>query len=440
MVFKMAATAPLFLEQLTTQNYFLAVFYIIATIGVLLGAMAVICIDGGLVAPENLVKTVTQKVVSFFVSAVSFSAIGYAVWNWQYYQGLGVENSFLISVNDWSLLGSKINFAAQYIDPKEVGSADMSQIFFAFFFCFAGLCAVLIQGAGLERLKDSACYWMSAVVGAVLVPVIAYLLYGSASPLTNAGVHDFVGASSLYLVVGIWGLLLAWRLGHRKGDAHPPGNFVLLWLGVLLLMLAIPMFVIGCGFLIPGMGYFGPTLASTGLGLVFNNIFMAMGGGAVCGALIAKKTENHSYILLGPIAGYIACSAIYDVAVPWQAGICGFAGPMLLVLGEMLVKKIGLDEPKVAPLTVLPAVFSILAAGIVGAGAKQGGVIGVEQGEFTFQHATVGMSMQLYGLVIVVVVTTALAAATIFLIEKCIGLRESETVERDEPEAFPSSI
>lgn len=422
----MSSATAVFLEQVNTTNFFLAFFYMIATAGVLLGALAVICIDAGLAKPELLVKTITQKVMAFFYSGIAFTVVGYAVWNLQYYQALGVQDAFSAALHDWSFLGDKVNRFSQNINPTNVPNADMSQVFFAFFFCFAGLTAVLVHGAGLDRIKTSASNFMSVVIGGVLVPVIAYLSYGSASPLTNAGLHDFVGAYSLYLVVGIWGLILAWRLGARDGGKHEPGNFALLWIGVMLMMLAIPLFVVGCGFMIPDVGYMGPTMSTTGLGIVYCNIFFAMAGGAISGGFASKISNASNYILLGPIAGYVACSAIFDIATPWQAFCCGLVGPALLICAEKLICKAGIDEPKVAPLTILPACFSAVMAAIVGEGVMQGGMIGINEGEYAFQHAPITLSMQLYGLAVIALVTAALALASILIAEKVFGLRGDE--------------
>lgn len=424
-------TTPLqiFPEQVTTHQYLVAFFYIFSTIGVMLGVAAIILIDAGLVKRGNLIDTIVQKVLATFISGAAFMVVGYGIWNWQYYQASDVPNALSVAIKDWSIFGGNLLHFSQNIDPKAVSEGDTFQVFSIFFFAFAGLTAILIQGAGLERLKASACYITSAFVGAVVVPFAAYFTYGSASPLTNAGLHDFVGAYCLYMVVGVWAVVLAWRLGPRHGGASQPGSFSLLTIGVLLLLLAIPMFVIGCGFMVPEAGYFGPTLATSGLGIVFTNVFLSFAGGAVTGGVLAYRMRKPAYILLGPVAGYISCSALLDVAMPWQAFAIALVGPFILAGGERLLVAIGIDEPKVAPLALGPSIYSVLMAGIVGAGVPQGGFFGIKDGAFAFQHAHVSLGMQLFGTIITIVVTAATAFVVTYAIEKTVGLRVSREAE-----------
>lgn len=425
----MHETMKVFTEQVTTNQFLVAFFYIFATIGVLLGTVSVVLIDGSMVRAKSLVTTVTQKMLSAFISSMTFMVVGYAIWNLQYYQAFGVPGALSAAIGDWSLWGMALTHYSQNIDTAAVSEADTFQIFSIFFFCFAGLTAALVHGAGLERLKGSASYLTSAFIGAVVVPVAAYLTYGSASFLTNMGLHDFVGAYCLYMVVGVWSVILAWRLGPRLSIPKKPENFSMLTLGILLLMIAIPMFVIGCGFLVPGVGYFGPTMATSGLGIVFTNVFMSFGGGALAGGVLAYRTKKPSYVLFGPVAGYVACSALFDIVMPWEAFLLSLFGPFILKGGEIVMAMLKIDEPKVAPLALGPSIFSVLAAGIVGNGVKQGGFFGIKEGAYAFQHATVSLAPQVLGVVVIVAGTAVSALIVTLLIEKTVGLRVTADLE-----------
>ncbi len=189
------------------------------------------------------------------------------------------------------------------------------------------------------------------------------------------------------------------------------------------------MFVIGCGFMVPEAGYFGPTLATSGLGIVFTNVFLSFAGGALTGGLLAYRKQKPAYILLGPIAGYISCSALFDVVMPWQAFAIALLGPFILAGGERLLLAVGIDEPKVAPLALGPSIYSVLMAGIVGAGVPQGGFFGIKDGAFAFQHATVNLGMQVLGLMVIVGLTAVTAFVVTYLIERTVGLRVSAEAE-----------
>ncbi len=421
--------SQIFPAQVGSDVYIMQLFYIIATTGAMMAVFALVLLDAGIAKSKNVIDTIVQKILCAMIGGVSFMVVGYAIWNWQFYQALGVKDAFAHAVKDWWLFGTNMTVFSQHLDPAVVPQADFQQLFALFFFAFGGLVAAFIHGAGLERMKPLPAFIMAALGGGVFLPVTTYLTWGSASPLTNAGLHDFVGSFSLYIFVGIWSLVLAWRLGPRRGYTGVPGNFALVGAGTFLLILAIPMVVVGCGYLIPGKGYFGVTNTESGLGIVFTNVFMALGGGALSGAVLAYGQRKPVYALLGPIAGYVSCTALYDIALPWQAFCISLGGPVILLAGLNLVGKLGIDEPKIAPLAVGPAIYSVLMAGIVGAGRPTGGFMGVTQGAFAFQHAHISLGMQAVGLAIMVPGIVVFAFVIIVLLEKTIGLRVSAAEE-----------
>jgi ammonia channel protein AmtB len=354
---------------------------------------------------------------------------GYAVWNWQFYRALGIPDAFTAAVKDWGLLGNNMMILGPHLDPAAVAQADFQQLFALFFFAFGGILTSFMHSAGLERLRPLPALIMAALGGGVFLPLMTYLTWGSASPLTNAGLHDFVGAFSLYIFVGLWSLILSWQLGPRRHHSGAPGNFALLGAGTFVLVLAIPLFVIGCGYLVPGKGYFGVTYAESGLGMLFTNIFVSLGGGTLTGALLAYRLRKPAYALLGPIAGYISCTALFDIALPWQALVISLAGPFILHAGVKLTAALGIDDPKVAPLALGPAIYSVVMAGVIGGGKPAGGVLGVTQGPFAFQHAHISLGMQLEGLAILVPAIGAVAFAVIVILDKTLGLRVTAAQE-----------
>jgi len=419
----------IFPEQVTTDVYLMEMFYIIATGGSMAAILAIALMDAGLVSPKNLVDTFVQKLVCALVGGLAFMFFGYAVWNWQFYQALGIPDAFTAAVKDWGLFGNNMTILGPRLDPAAVAQADFQQLFALFFFAFGGILTSFMHSAGLERLKPLPAFIMAALGGGVFLPLMTYLTWGSASPLTNAGLHDFVGAFSLYIFVGLWSLILSWRLGPRRHNDAVPGNFALLGAGTFVLVLAIPLFVIGCGYLIPGKGYFGVTYAESGLGMLFTNIFVSLGGGTLTGALLAYRLRKPAYALLGPIAGYISCTALFDIALPWQALIISLAGPFILHAGVKLTASLGIDDPKVAPLALGPAIYSVVMAGVIGAGKAAGGMPGVTEGPFAFQHAHISLGMQLEGLAILVPAIAVVAFAVIVVLDKTLGLRVTAAQE-----------
>ncbi|PUA19696.1 ammonium transporter [Glaciimonas sp. PCH181] len=418
-----------FAEQISAQAYISDIFYIIACMGAFLVIVALALIDAGTVNAKHLVDTLAQKIVSAFIGGTSCMIAGYAIWNWQFNQAFGIPNPLQQSLSDWWLFGPNMNTYAQNLDNTTVPGADTQQIFVVFFFAYAAVIGSFVHSMGLGRMKPSACYILSAVAGGLLMPIMTYLTWGPASPLSNNGLHDFVGSFSLYMFVGVWSLILSWRLGPRLAsttsfNGHMFGS------GALVLMIAIPMFVLGCGFLEPGVGYFGITNTTSGIGIVFINIFMAFSGGAISGAVIAYRKHKPVYIFLGPIAGYITCTALFDIAAPWQCFVAAASGPWVMRAGAALMTKYDLDDQKIVPVALGPSILSVLLAGIIGAGVATGGVAGAT-GDYALQHAHISFGMQCIGILVTLVIAGGSGLILVFAIEKTIGLRVASTIEQD---------
>lgn len=411
-----------FVTQVSTDSLLTELFYIFTTMGAFLALLALSLLDGAMVHPKNLVDTFVQKMINAFVGGMAFLIAGYGIWNWQFDQASGIPKALQHSLSNWWILGTYMRTFGQNIDPAVLPGADTQQIFVVFFFTFAALLGAFIHSMGLERLKPCACYIMSAIVGGILMPVMAYLTWGPAGPLTNQGLHDFVGCFAVYMFLGIWSLILSWRLGPRVQAGGVNG--MLLGAGAVLLMVAIPIFAIGCGFFQPGVGYYGISNTSSGLGIVFANVFVAFGGGALAGALIAYRKHNPVYVLLGPIAGYIACTAVLDIAAPWECIILSITGPFIMLWAGTACIKLKIHDYKIVPLALGPSILSALAAGVIGSGLPAGGVAGLT-GNYAFQHAHISLEMQVIGIAVTLTITAITGLATILTIEKTIGLRVS---------------
>ena len=418
-----------FSAQVSAGAYVSDLFYILGSVGVLVGMIALTMLDAGIVDRKNVVDTIVQKWVCGMIGALAFTGVGYGLWNWQIYQVFGRAHALTQAISDWSLFGPNLNTYAQHIDPAVLPAADTAQIFGAFFVLFAMLICMIMHGAGAERMKPVPAYVMSALIGGIITPVMAYLTYSSASRLTNAGLHDFVGAFVLYIFVGVWSLILAWRLGPRRHIHLAPGNFTLVALGGGLFLAAIALFVPACGYLIADRGYYGITMNESGLGVEFYGLSLALIAGGLAGSLLAYAKSNPLYVILGPIAGYISCSALIDLAAPWQAFAIAFFGPFVMAAGDGLMRRLGIDEPKIVPLALGPGLYSAVMAGIVGAGRAQGGYFGVTSGAYAFQHAHISVGTQLEGVVLMVAGSALVALLVILVLEKTLGLRVTPAQE-----------
>jgi ammonia channel protein AmtB len=435
------AAAKLFPEQVSQDAFFNDVFYTLCGLALVVGVLAIGIIDTAIVRPKNRLDTWVQKIVASMIAGASFLIIGFAIWMWQFYDAFGVKNPLGSAISDWWLAGSSMAHAAQFFDPAASGhfnsEIDVFRVFLVFFIGYMMFAAALLHGAGIERTKASVMYILSGLLGGIVIPVILYYTWGSLSPLTNRGLHDYVGVFGLYVVVGVWALILAWRVGPRLGAFKPhlrttgprPSDLSQAAIGVLVVAVAIPFIALGCGYLIPEAGYFGISMTTSDFGLVLINIFAAFFGGAISGAILAYRTRNAYWALLGPITGYIAGTAIFDVTRPWVMILVALPAPLIAYGTYRLLHRLKIDETKVVPLVLGTSIYAALMPGVVAAGTASGGFIGIEEGAFTFQHASISIGMQLAGLGVTLAIAVGTGLIFILGLEKTIGLRVSEEEE-----------
>jgi ammonia channel protein AmtB len=419
----------MFKDQVSNETFMQVIFYSSAVVFLFLVVIGLCFVDGGLVQRKNLVDTLVQKLLCAFISGLAMLVIGYGIWEWQFNQAFGVPNGLSDAIGKWWIFGDGLNKLPQTLDPAVFPSADVFQAFAAFFLAWAAVFGALLHSAGTERTKRLPLYVMSALGGGLVMPIVAYLTWGSASPLTNNGLHDYLGVYALYMLVGTWALVLAWRTGpRRKGDG--PHDLGWTALGVGLVLVGVPFVLLGCGYFVPGEGYFGISLTSSGLGRVLVSTFVAFGAGAIAGAVVAYRTRNIVMLLLGPVAGYIGCAGALDVYTPWQAALVAAGAVGAVHVGMKFMERIKVDEMKVVPLTIFGGGFGIIAAGFIAWGEKQGGFFGAE-GEFALQGAQITPWMQILGVVITLAIGLGSGLALVLLLEKTVGLRVSPEAERD---------
>jgi Amt family ammonium transporter len=429
------AQAQRFEEQATTQIFVEDVLYAVAALAVLLVVLGLTLIDTGLARRKNVLDTALQKLAAAFIAGFTTFIVGYAIWNWQFYQvaGLGLGDS----LGDWWLFGDGMTETATSLDPAVFPFADVQQVFVVFFATFSMATLALIHSSVFERIKPLPLYVMAAYIGLFASPFAGYLAWGSAGWLTNEGVHDLEGVFPLYIFAGTWALVLNWRLGprlgafapHPSGDAPSPSNIAVVAGGVILILFAIPLISLGSGYIVPDQGFVGISMTSSGFGIVLINAVIAMGAGMVTGVLLAYRRGEWVWLALGPIAGVIAAGTFLDVSDAWIVALVGLAGPLAALFVRGLMFRLGIDDAKVVPLGLGAGVFGALLVGFVEWGTATGGYF-TGEGDYAFQHAEITPWWQLIGVAAVMALSGVSALIMSVFFERFGGLRVSEEVER----------
>ena len=423
-----------FAEQAST-NWILAAFiYTLGAVAVLLVVLGLVFIDMGMVRRRNVLDTVVQKIGAAMVGGLGTLLIGYPIWQWQFNQAFGVPTPLKQAFEDWWLGGTFTNTASRYVDPAVLPEADVLQVFLVFFVTFTMATVALIHTGVVERIKPLPFYVMSFVIGAVLSPLVGYLCWGSLSPLTLRGTHDFDGVFPLYITAGTFALVLAWRMRPRLGafTAHSSGarpsahNAGLVGIGVLVIIFALPFITIGSGYIVPDVGFFGISFTESGIGIVLVNLFAAILGGGVAGLALAYRRRQYSWALLGPIAGVVMCGTLFDIGTAWECLIVGALGPVVALGTAALFRQLRIDDPKVVPLALGPGIVGALLVGFLEWGTRTGGYIGLE-GRYAVGVAEITPWWQLAGVVATVAVVGVPALLMCLFFERFGGLRVDES-------------
>ncbi|MGF6873042.1 hypothetical protein [Paraburkholderia sp. MM5477-R1] len=433
---KEQVVAPLFHDQVSTNEILLTFLYTVSALCVILVVLGLGFIDTGLVRARNVLDTWVQKFTAAMIGGIGTLLFGYAIWDLQFEQAFQTANPVMTALKTWWIGGSAATTPSVFINPENIPGADVLQVFAVFFVTFSMATMALIHSSAIERIRSKALYTMAFVVGLVLSPLVGYLCWGPLSPLTNRGVHDFEGAFPLYIFAGTWSLVLAWRLGPRRGvfakdpeGVRPvPSNQGFVAAGVLLIVFALPFIAFGSTFILPGDGVYGISLTRTGLGLILLNLFSALLGGGISGAFITYRLRDPRWVFLGPIAGTVIGSTLFDIGTPIESLIFGVLGPVVALATAKLVHRLGIDEPKVVPLALGPGVVGAVLVGFTHWGTATGGFPGLA-GQYAVGHAQITPWWQLAGVVATMAVSGIPALILCRMFEMSGKLRVSHDME-----------
>jgi len=422
----------IFAAQVTLNSLVQNLIYASGTVGAILVVVGLLMIDAGTTRSVSVFNSTIEKVVGFFIGFTVYFFIGFGFWAAQYYF---VENATLAdSLRDWWLGGPLANGVAQHVDPAVFPGLNNFQIFIFFLACFAGIVNVLLHFAVSERMKPLA-YYLTCIVATLASSALSLLVWGSVGPLTNMGFHDFFGVSFVYMFPAGMALVLVPKLGQRPGMFRPhpkvpsydAPSIGLAATGLITIFSGLPMVILSCLF------FFDPealgvsvTMADTSVGIAFNNYGLAWAGGAITGAIIAYWKRSYAYLLLGPLAGYVAGAPGFDVYAPWQTFLVALAAPFASwAIYEFTLRR-EIDEHKLFPLFLGAGTFGLLAVGLIKAGTPRGGYFGIQEGPYAFQHGEIGIMMQVVGIVVCLLAGIVTATVMAFVLERTVGLKVSE--------------
>jgi Amt family ammonium transporter len=306
-------------------------------------------VEAGFTRAKNACNILTKNFLDYCVACIMFFVAGYALM-------FGTGNGFI----GWTGF-----FMSDAVNPSGV----QPWAFWLFQAAFCGAAATIVAGAMAERMKFPAYLIYTAVVSAVLYPIVGHWIWNSGGWLAKMGFADFAGSTVVHSVGGwisfIGTIILGARIGKFAPDGRPrviAGHSIpLASLGVFLLW----------------FGWFGFNPGSTlgvGNGEAIARIAVNTNIAACAGAIVAMIAvwvffgkPDLSMTMNGCLAGLVAITAPCNFVTPGAAILIGAVSGIVVVLGVYLLDKIHVDDPVGAiPVHGMNGLWGTLAVGLWG--------------------------------------------------------------------------
>ena len=316
-------------------------------------------LEGGMIRQTGVVNSMAENFMDACVTGILFFIVGFGI-------AFGsTENSLFFPGIDFALGGA---------DGTGAGDGVLFVNFF-FQFAFAGAAATIATGAMAERTDFKGKLIYSAIVGAVIYPMVVFWTWGGGWIL-DQGFLDFAGSGIVHMTGGIIALIGAMfvgpRVGREWGNPPKPHNMFLATLGTFILW----------------FGWYGFNVGSTlgagsvnALGLVAVNTTLAACAGALAAMIfmyVRTGKWDLPFILNGSLAGLVGITAGCAFVSPVGALIIGVAAGVLVVVSVSVVESLKIDDA-VGAFSVHGAcgALGVLAVGFLGVEGLTGGNYGL---------------------------------------------------------------
>ena len=389
------------------------VWILIAAALVILMQAGFALVEAGLTRGKNVANIFMKNLMDFCIGSAVFFAVGYAIAFGGKMSGAGGY----IGGDGWFLAGDGI---------FTYGTLDKF-VFFTFQAAFAATAATIVSGAMAERTKFKSYVIFSAVISAVIYPVVVRWQWGGGWLFQlDTPFHDFAGSSLVHMTGGIAAAVGAFLLGPRLGrygaDGRPraiPGH-------------SIPLAILGCFILLVGWYGFNPgswLAAGTEIGGIAVNTTLAGSMGAIAAMIVTWVRSGKPDVAMagnGLLAGLVGVTAGAWVVNGLGAIIIGTCAGILVVFAVTFFDKIRIDDP-VGAVSVhgVCGAFGTLAVGLFSS-IEVDGVI--KKGLF-YGGGTDQLVSQLIGVAAIAAFVFVAAFILFSVLKATVGLRVSEQEE-----------
>jgi ammonium transporter, Amt family len=371
---------------------------------------------GGMVRKKNVGDTVMTSFAVACLVTVLFAVLTYSL-------AFRAGTPFIGGLDRMFLQGIVSDISKGVGNPNPLAPTIPETVYICFQMTFAIITPALIAGAFAERMKFSAMLWFIGLWAILVYAPIAHWVWGPDGVFNSTNdaawikVLDFAGGTVVHVNSGIAGLICALMLGRRK-DTGPAHNVVLTFIGASLLW----------------VGWFGfnaGSAASAGLqaGMAMTVTQIATATAALTWMFVEWAWRGRPTVIgicSGAVAGLVAITPASGFVGPGGAFAIGIAAGVLCYLAVTEVKsRLGYDDALDA--------FGIHAVGGA-AGAILTGVFAINQYGNTpglIEGNPLQVLNQLGGVVVVGSYCAAVSLAILYGLNRVIGLRVSDEIERE---------
>jgi len=326
---------------MTTEELGLAastLWVVIAAVLVLFMQAGFAFLEAGLTRMKNVGHIAAKNALVLGIAAIVYYLVGFGLAFGDGGNGIVGGSGFLPTVDELLAVGK---------EPFSWFGAIPAAAGYMFEVVFAAVSLAIVWGAMAERTR----LWVYFAFGAIFTLIYSVASHWVWSPdgwLFSKGMQDFAGSTVVHYQGALAGLAGALLLGPRIGkyvDGKPqpiPGhNMAFTTLGVVILWFGWFGFNPGSTLSVDfgGVGFFAYVALNTNLAAAAG-VF-----GAVVTSWIVIKKPDLSMMLNGAIAALVAITAACAFVAPWAAILIGFVAGAIVVLGSLLVEKIGIDDP-----------------------------------------------------------------------------------------------
>ncbi len=393
---------------------------------------------GGLVRTKNMLSVLMQVFMIVSVCGLLWATVGYS---------LAFTTGMTPGLTPY--IGGFSKALMRGIDASTAAATFSNNVYvpelayFVFQMTFAMITPALIVGSFAERVKFSPLIVFTVLWSLLAYYPIAHMVWYWGGPdfmkdspneaglLNHWGALDFAGGTVVHINAGIAGMVGCLMIGKRLGfgkENTPPHSLTMTMIGASLLW----------------VGWFGfnagSNLEANGVTVVaFVNTMLATCAAAVSWALIEQVVHKKPSMLgaaSGAVAGLVAVTPASGYAHPMTALVLGLVvSPICFLFVTTVKNRFKYDDTlDVFGVHCIGGITGALATAIVASPAL-GGQGAADYTKIPYVAAPYSISAQLVTQFEAVLITLlwsgTVSAVLFFVLDKTMGLRPTEEVERE---------